>query len=333
MKKFFCYEWKKNIWTTALFTVLLTSIYVICVSTMEMVVYYEYSGSEIVQDSCSAVVGAMMILLCFLVPVLNFSFKMSKRGVDAFYALPLKKEKLYFVKAMVGLLQVVVPYTIAYWAGFFVLLFRQGNPYVIGWYVPLYFGELLFAVCLYGINVFLFTRANRTEDGVVFMLAYIMLGYFVVSLIEAFVPKGIPFYIAECFYTFGGQIRFEEIMGDLIRGYDAINITPWMFIYPIVLAAIAYFLLFFNLRYERGENAEQPSDSWFGYRFLIPAYLALAIAMSDLDLLTLCVYFLGGVTALVVYRRKIKFSWKYWLLLAVGIVVGVAIAIIRTGVA
>jgi hypothetical protein len=119
----------------------------------------------------SLVFGELLILL-FVVPMLMYSFKMSKRGVDGYYSLPLKKEKLYFVLTMVGLILVIVPYTVAYWSGFLALLCREGNPYQMGYFVPAYFVGVLFALFLYGVNAFVFTRANRTSDGVVFMLSY-----------------------------------------------------------------------------------------------------------------------------------------------------------------
>ena len=48
---------------------------------------------------------------------------------------------------------------------------------------------------------------------------------------------------------------------------------PTIFLYPILLAAASYALMFLLLRQEKAENAEQNSDSWFGYRVMIPLYI------------------------------------------------------------
>ena len=336
MKKYFFYELKKNLWTFVLLSVVLSLIYVATISTMNLTYSYpidEYTLNVTIASPQVSLLGGMMLSLCFLSPVIMFSFKMNKRGVDAFYALPLKKEKLYFVKAMVGLLLVILPFTIAYWLGFLTLLLREGNPYQMIWYLPMYFGELLFAVCLFGINAFLFTRANRVGDGVTFMLAYAVLGVLVVWVLQEIVDQYFfHYYQEQSFLTFGGQLVFENNMEYLIRGYRGEgHWTVWMFVYPIALAAVSYFLLFYNLRYEKGENAEQISNSWFGFRVLIPTYVALLIAMatsnSSGDLLAVCLILVGGITATIVYQRKIKFSWRYWLMLGIGVGIGILLGV------
>lgn len=331
MRKYFLYEFKKNLWTLVLIAVSLTLIYVSTLSTLNMTYSYETErGLNVyVASPQLSLLGGLMICLCFVAPVWTFSFKMNKRGVDAFYALPLKKEKLYFAKAAVGLLLVVIPFTVAYWLGFLTLLVREGNPYQMIWYLPAYFGELLFAVCLFGINTFLFTRANRVGDGIAFMFGYVLLGYLCVIVFDELFGGNYYSWETECFLTFGGQLRFEYNLEYLIKGtQNEGRWSAWIFVYPIVLAAISYCLLFYNLRFERGENAEQVSDSWFGYRLLIPAYLALLSSMIGEELIALCLIFIGGVTAAIVYRRKAKFSWKYWLMIAVGIAIGLALGML-----
>ena len=331
MKKYFFYELKKNLWTFVLLSILISLVYVSTVSTMTLT-YYGYNLNVITATPNLSLLGGMLITLCFLVPIWTFSFKMNKRSVDLYYALPLKKGKLYFIKTVVGLLMVIVPYTIAYWLGFLTLLFREGNPYQMIWYLPAYFGELLFAVCLFGLNAFLFTRANKAADGILFMLAYAFLGILTVGVIEEIIDQYFRYYETQAFLSFGGQILFDSNIEYLIRGHaENAHWTVSMFAYPIALATVSYGLLFYNLRYEKGENAEQVSDSWFGYRVIIPAYVALLTAMatssSNGDLLSFCLILVGGITATVVYRRKIKFSWKYWLMLGIGVAAGIVLGV------
>ena len=241
--------------------------------------WYEYEDWEtgilqkhIQEPSLSFIYGALLILL-FVVPMLMHSFKMSKRGVDGYYSLPLKKEKLYFVLTMVGLILVIVPYTVAYWSGFLALLFRKGNPYQMGYFVPAYFVGVLFAVFLYGINAFLFTRANRTSDGVIFMLAYSIVGYLFICIIDCLLPLGeyIPYAIEASFFFSGGMFEYaNEICNAIIGGVADYKYAGWWFGLSIGAGILCYALLFYSLRFEKGENAEQTSESWFGYRALIP---------------------------------------------------------------
>ena len=129
--KFFCFEMKKHLWAFVVLAAVCTLPYIAKLSTMDLFYVYEHhdTGEMITQILSSQIGLAFFALgaLCFLSPVLVYSFKMSKRGVDGYYSLPLKKEKLYLVKTMVGLWLVLVPFTVMYWSGFLTLLCLYGH--------------------------------------------------------------------------------------------------------------------------------------------------------------------------------------------------------------
>lgn len=153
-------------------------VYVVTVSTSKLFSTGTYGIFN--QDPQISLIYTILGIFCAVVPVLMYSFKMNKRSVDAFYSLPKKKEKMYLVKTLMGLLLVLIPYTIAYWLGFLTIALRENYFHLI-YYIPGYFGGLLFGVCLYGLYAFAFTRANRVVDGVVFMLAYTFIGFLIVA--------------------------------------------------------------------------------------------------------------------------------------------------------
>ncbi len=325
--KFFCFELKKRLWALLVLAAVCTLPYIAELSTMELsYVYDHYQTGELIMVLRTSQIGLALFALgalCYLSPVLVYSFKMSKRGVDGYYALPLKKEKLYLVKTMVGLLLVLVPFTVMYWGGFLTLLFRAGNPYDMFWYLPAYFGSVLFGICLFGLNAFLFTRGNTVADGIVFMIAYIPLFMMLyVYAIQAFSPSS---YQNESeFLTFGGLMEFGNKMNDLIVRSENVMLSPLTFVVMPVLGALGYALLFALLSYEKGENAEQVSDSWFGYKILIPVYTAflLALNLSAFDLITVCGIAVAAIVATVVYQRKFKFHLKWWGMIGGALVLG-----------
>lgn len=332
MKKtitFLKYELKKQLWALVVLAAVCAIPYVTTIASMSTLVRVrvdENAWDYYTADPNLGIVFAELALLCFLVPVLVYSFKMNKRSVDAYYSLPLKKEKLYLVKTVVGLVLVLAPFTVSFFGGFFAMLLRPDHPYRMGLYIPAYFGGVLFGICLYGMNAFLFTRANKIVDGVVFMAAYAFIGAIAVSYYEQVTNDYLSWRISEGILTFGSLIIFPDAMSQAMRGLDNSHmLNAFVFIYPIVLAAIAYFLLFFNLRFEKGENAEQCSDSWFGYKVLIPVYIALLIGVCEFELLALCGIAVGGVVATVVYRGKFRFSWKWWVMLAGAFALGLAL--------
>ena len=331
--KFFCFELKKHLWAFVVLAAVCTLPYIAELSTMELTyVYDSYQTGALTMVLRSSQIGLSLFALgalCFLSPVLVYSFKMSKRGVDAYYALPIKKGKLYLVKTLVGLLLVLVPFTVMYWSGFLTLLCRAENPYNMFWYLPAYFGSVLLGVCLFGLNAFLFTRGNTVADGIVFMIAYIPL--FMMLYCYAIQAFSSSYYRNEsAFLTFGGLIEFGNKMNDLIVRSENVTFSPLTFVVMPILGALGYALLFALLPYEKGENAEQISDSWFGYKLLIPVYTAfwLALNLNVVDIIGFCLIAMAATVATVVYQRKFKFHLKWWGMIGGALALGVFLSIL-----
>ena len=155
MKKYFLYELKKYLWTLVILTMVCSLIYIVEASSMAT--YWEYYPEYDEKGGLPTVainypplstIFWCLILLLFIVPTIVYSFKMHKRSVDGYYSLPLTKGKLYFVSTVVGLILVLVPFTVAYWGGFIALLVRPDNPYSMGYFLPTYFAGVCFAIFL-----------------------------------------------------------------------------------------------------------------------------------------------------------------------------------------
>ena len=277
----------------------------------------------------------VLCTFCFVVPISTYAYKMKKRSVDCYYSLPLKKWKVTFVKTLVGLLQVLVPFTIAFWVGTLVMLVRKDNPYQMGWVFPMYFGMVFYAVGLFGFNAFVFTRANSVVDGIVFMLAYIFAWAFVAFDLCGFLhlsewlmepigflitPAGISAWITNMQYLMCGTSEFCDW-------------NVWMFVMPFLYGVIGYALLFVTLRFDKGENAEQVSESWFGYRLLIPLYAICSIGILGAigNIIWFVLLFVpiavGTIVTTMVYRRKFLLPLKSWLLVGISIIGGCVFAV------
>ena len=343
MMKYLWYEIKKNLPTLLIITGICTLLYILQVSTLTMsetVTWENIQGVTMsktnIYEPAFSTICVMLAALCFLVPPLTFSFKMEKRAVDCFYALPLKKEKLYLAKTLSGLVLIVVPFTVAYWLGFVVLALREGNPYQMFYYLPAYFGMLGYAIMLFGVNSFLFTRANKTVDGCAFMWAYIwILAYAALVILEIFDGEmgDVESSILLCLLSPGGMGWFDVNMGTLIVGGGSVasmDWTAWMFVLPALFGVAGYFGLFFSLRYEKAENAEQVSDSWFGYKVLIPLFTALTLGLMGeiLDILLFAVIAVVSVILNIVYKRTFKLSGEDWIRIGIGLFVGVILALV-----
>ena len=137
---------------------------------------------------------------------------------------------------------------------------------------------------------------------------------------------------------FMGSANFTFNMEELMMG-EGCHWNVWMFLFPALYGAVGYTLLFTLLRFEKGENAEQVSDSWFGYKTLVPIYTAFAIALlgtlgdeTGVFAVLFCLFAAASLIAMIIYRRKFRFSGKYWLMYGVGLSVGLVLAFILAAV-
>lgn len=334
--KYFKHELKKNVRSLLIFTVICTVFYIIVTSSMDLINIWEDvngKGHIVMRSTNIGVVFFMLALLCIVAPAIAYSFKTDKRSIDVYYSMPLKKWKLYFVKTLVGLLLAFVPFTVAYFGGFFVVLSRFSDLAEFAlvhksMYIVAYFGGLLFGLCMYGVNAFVFTRANKVGDGIAYIFAYALLPHLLITFFFAITPYKTDYVITQNFAPWGTLISFCENMDLLIRGKTA-EWSAWTFVLPSSLGVVAYFLLFFNLRFEKAENAEQVNESWFGYKLFIPLYTILLCGVIGREFfdspLVICLIVISAVVVTMAWRRRIRFSWKYWLVIFAAVLVGIAL--------
>ena len=354
--RYFRYELKKNLKTLGLLTAICTIIYVVVTSTADL--FYDYSPTWIDYGTAAgsgapnyfvgnvrnnspqiSIIYLLLGAMCFVVPALMYSFKMNRRSADAFYSLPIKREKLYLVKTLVGLILVFVPYTVAYVAGLLCIAFRE-NYYNLIWYLPGYFGGVFYGLCLYGIAAFSFARANRVADGVIFIIFYALVGLMggevlrqISYELNMFDVNESVFFPVFCFSDFAGNID-QLIRGAYLAGKvppgggTGVSFNFFEFFFPLLYTVAGFALLFLLPRFDKGEDAEQYSDSWFGYRVMIPLYTALFIALYGVDMLTIILFTVAAIVLPIIYRRKALFSWQYWVMIAVGALGGIVLNLI-----
>ena len=165
MKRQFVYELKRILLPLIVFTAMAAIVFVVAALSSDFI--SSYSGQAI--NPLTPVPASILGVLCYIVPILQFSYRMKTRSTDLWYSLPVKRGALLLQRLLAGLLLVFVPYAVSFAAGVAVIAFRD-NLFAMGYYAG-YFAALIPAgLALFGINCFLFTRASSIIDGIIFEL-------------------------------------------------------------------------------------------------------------------------------------------------------------------
>lgn len=327
MIKYFRYELKNNILPILIFSIFATLYCVMSLFTFT----YESGAYKLMQN-----VIAVFSILCFIVPILCFKFKMNKRSVDEFYSLPISREKLYLVKSLVGLCMVFIPYTVSFFMCAIIMVARSGaSDALMG--IPLYFLSLPCAALLFGINAFAFTRANKVIDGIVFISFFSLAFMSLVVFFAQTFPLPSDALNGIYYWTPSGPLNFVIMEFGLAAsgdGWTMPHFSALIGVIVMVLVGVAcWFGLFFVQRFEKAENAEQISTSWFGYKVFIPFYLCTLISVMPMmsELIILYVMIIMGMFALnIYYRRSFRLPLRDLLALLIAICVGFGIGFIAS---
>lgn len=251
------------------------------------VFYYIYPSSNI------AVIIVLLAILCFVTPLMNCYYSKDKNAIDVYSALPIKKEKLVNIHLLVGYYEIFVPFTLAYFIGLFILLFR-GAPFDMLSYIPFYFIMIGASIMFYITNCFFVSRANTMLDAVMFELLYLIIGSIIYLSFSNFLNGfGIDITITSTFPLFlspidtfivSGNYFNSSLLGKLgkagagvFENYKVEYILTY--VVNFIYAGLSYFGIMYGCKHDKNENAEQRSNSWFGYKTMLPILLALSLML------------------------------------------------------
>jgi len=343
MKKYFLYELKRNRLPAVIITVFSIVLYLLPVAVVDFRMEVSEWGVYMPPSFIQIPLVTLMVL-CTLVPILMFAFKMDSKQVDCLYSMSIKREKLYLVKSIVGLLMVLVPYTLAFWLGFTVTAIKP-NDFVLSGFVTAYFVSIPFAVLLFGFNAFAFSRANRIIDGLIFIALYACAAVFAILyfyFIRYHYYNAGGAFFGQSPFDFQNWFSYSPLAYLLNRQNNIIRRSlfldheyRWvMYLYAIITGIAAWAGLFATARLEKAENTERVSSAKFGYSWLIPFYFAIALSFGgamrsrteQVIYSVLCI--LAAIVAYIIYRRSFKLKKVDWYSMLGAFVAGIILSVI-----
>ena len=334
--RYFKNNYKKLIMPTVFLTIIGLAIYVIPISLVSSSFRLHVSDTNVFAFSL------FLIGISIFVPIYEFGFLKNKRGGDLYYSLPLTRSKLNFQVYLKGLIEIIVTYLIVFFLGLLVVKIKNFDLNYI-YYLPMFFMFLLGLVALYSINSFIFSKANNIIDGIIFVLAYLIISFVVIEALDVVIYK----VIGMNSFSRLDKIMFAPIMMLsyfsfsfqylLFRGVDysaqsLFNATSGsLFMIWVVVGILAAILLIFITKYNKPENIQQKSDSWFGYKILIPIFLTCLIVVSRInfkyasDITVIILWMLAAYIGYVVYERTFKIKWYNLAIIVNSVLIGLFI--------
>ena len=260
----------------------------------------------------------LLVLLCCAAPVMEFAVFKRRTNLDCLYSMPLSRRELGAVHYLTGAIIVAVPYTLSYLLNALLLL-RAPQEYDVAPLVGRYFLSLLFGLCVYSLFVFLMDRANALGDGIAFMALYSFVIFAIAGALYAVLPSR---FLGSFNDFLGGVIWDVLLMMTIYYGasveratsefhsssffWREADIVFWFIFWTVlgVAAAVGFFLLFGK---KRTEKTGELSDTFFGYRVLIP--LLAACGMIALNTVVGWITFeILAFIGYTVYRRGFHYK-------------------------
>ena len=273
-------------------------------------------------------------ILTLIAPIV-YMFKMKKINVDHYYQLPLKREKIYIIHYIVGLLMIMIPLAIS-----FLVTMAQvcSKEHIFDLkYAYLYFLVLMISLTvMFTIFSFAFSRCNTYVDGIlnVFSFSYVP---FIIILAFLNITTLIDDYNS-VWYSFNGIIftplgiltnKFNSLFCNKTATFvasDFIIFGCWAFA-AIIFGILSVILI----KYDKAENSMQKSDSWFGYKIILPIITICILSLGVFDESYVFILLGTSITMYGLYalaERNIKIGKKNLIVLGICIAVGVLLSII-----
>lgn len=280
---------------------------------------YDYQN-YLYTRSLSIGVG-MSVFLAFALPIFLFSYMHRKRSVDVYLALPISRRQQLFSSAFFAWLLAYGWFAL----GTLMIWILKGNVSMdlLGHWLRIQPWMMFSLAVLIFVTAAFYMSANNVFDGIVMVIAYYVVPVFITLVFQLFINDMIAGqYYSGTFSNIGKWFSpvFMAVSNSLsLLGNDDL-LFSWAYFWLLaVYGLLAVVALHFSFIRRKSERAEQISDSFFAYPFVINIYAALILLVygftvvsgtsQDMILFYMLLFFIY-IIASFIYRRSLKISWR-----------------------
>lgn len=311
-------------------------------SVSQSIVHWKADGVLDIRrsDLCLWVPSAILGVLAAVLPLLRLSAFKSRRNIDTLYSFPLSRRKMVAVQLGMGIGEMFCAFTLSYL--YFIFLYKlKAGAFHLFWLLPNYFVALVGGLILYFFVAFFFWQGNTVADGIVFAIGFAGApALFVLDLSILFNSSlmseavwYLPFWhlnnTTGLFYykTMQDSPEVMEVMGEQLSNnayfweLDSLANKFYMYIVWFFVACILAAMLFYFAGRSKAEKAGDISDSFLGYRTLVPFYgYSILLNSTERAWEFSPIIYLLMIVGYILYRRGFKLRMSDWICLGGGVV-------------
>lgn len=311
-------------------------------SVSQSIVHWKADGVLDIRrsDLCLWVPSAILGVLAAVLPLLRLSAFKSRRNIDTLYSFPLSRRKMVAVQLGMGIGEMFCAFTLSYL--YFIFLYKlKAGAFHLFWLLPNYFAALVGGLILYFFVAFFFWQGNTVADGIVFAIGFAGApALFVLDLSILFNSSlmseavwYLPFWhlnnTTGLFYYKAMQDSPEvmEVMGEQLSNnayfweLDSLANKFYMYIVWFFVACILAAMLFYFAGRSKAEKAGDISDSFLGYRTLVPFYgYSILLNSTERAWEFSPIIYLLMIVGYILYRRGFKLRMSDWICLGGGVI-------------
>lgn len=324
--RYFGYISKKAILRTAIFTLLgLAIVWIAAQSGIDGSNYYTRQGKF--YDFRVTNIGTISTVLgfaCGLIPIFELAAFKNRRNLDTLYFFPIKRWKLALAHYLSGLTQIIAVHSLCFFVSWTFYAVRT-DYFAREYMFPYFLSSLGLGIIIYSIFMFINAQANTVVDGVLFSILWIFALFmvFIVAVGVAEAVTGDKSIFSEygeigewlIFFTPLNNVTviFQQLIHvnntyrnmEIAREYysELYMVAFWVI---IGIGAIAgYFLTFIK---KGAQKAGEVSDTFVGYRVLIPLYCITAFSTFISFPIIQVIVMAMTIVGYVIFRRGFKFK-------------------------
>ena len=258
-----------------------------------------------------------LCIMMYVLPVSEFSFFKKRTNLDCAYSLPISRRAMGIVHYLTGMISLFTVYTASYLVTFIMALSRGPGLFNFAAMAGHYLFCLILGIAVYTLMAFLFNEGNTKGDGIWFMVLYTFVFMLIDSALIFFIDKinvlgdfgAIPWLSIPLITEYFTKL----VEGKSIAQYEAASIElyfKWA-IFWIAIGIASGIGLFLTFGKRRMEKTEEISNSFFGYRVLIPLYAVTGMITFEVwngNVILWVIIELFALLGYTIYRRGFHYK-------------------------